>query len=94
MSSQEIELDIIGGHCPVQAEGRIGGKPFYFRARGNHWYLGIGGIDPVHLPGWFYEEHYGDGSFDAGYMTIDEALAFISKAARCYFANESIEMLQ
>ena len=29
------------GNCPVQAEGRINGYPFYFRSRGGHWLLSI-----------------------------------------------------
>ena len=41
---------MIGGNCPVQAEGRIDGLPLYFRARSSHWSLGIGG-DPVASPG-------------------------------------------
>jgi hypothetical protein len=30
-----------GGKCPVQAEGKINGLPFYFRSRGGHWSLSI-----------------------------------------------------
>lgn len=30
-----------GGNCPVQAEGKINGLPFYFRSRGGHWSLSI-----------------------------------------------------
>jgi hypothetical protein len=29
------------GKCPVQAEGKIDGFPFYFRSRGGHWSLSI-----------------------------------------------------
>lgn len=29
------------GQCPVQAEGKINGLPFYFRSRGGHWSLSI-----------------------------------------------------
>lgn len=29
------------GKCPVQAEGKIDGLPFYFRSRGGHWSLSI-----------------------------------------------------
>lgn len=29
------------GKCPVQAEGKINGFPFYFRSRGGHWSLSI-----------------------------------------------------
>lgn len=30
-----------GGLCPVQAEGKINGLPFYFRSRGGSWSLSI-----------------------------------------------------
>ncbi len=29
------------GKCPVQAEGKINGFPFYFRSRGGNWSLSI-----------------------------------------------------
>ena len=81
MSQTSIEIDEIGGNCPVQAEGRIDGEPFYFRARGARWSIGIGGQDPVCAPEWSHEEPYGDGPFDAGWMSDEEARAFIEKAA-------------
>ena len=73
----------IGGNCPVQAEGFIDGKEFYFRARGESWRMNIGG-DVVLDPEWTYEEDYGDLPFAAGWMTKDEAWAFIKKAADLY----------
>lgn len=47
--SPHLEISLIGGNCPVQAEGTINGEPFYFRARWDHWSLGVGG-DPVSAP--------------------------------------------
>jgi hypothetical protein len=41
-SSPKIVIDWLGGMCPVQAEGTIEGKPFYFRSRGAHWSLEVG----------------------------------------------------
>ena len=75
-----IELEFLGGNCPVQGEGTIDGKAFYFRARGQSWTMGIGGSDPSGSPEWFYEEGYGDGPFDAGWMAVDEARALMEKA--------------
>ena len=43
-----IIIDSFGGNCPVQAEGTIDGKPFYFRARGSSWSMSIGGDDVAH----------------------------------------------
>lgn len=33
----DLEIDYISGYAPVQAEGRCGGCPFYFRAKGEQW---------------------------------------------------------
>ncbi len=33
MMNVELEIKSLGGACPVQAEGRINDKHFYFRAR-------------------------------------------------------------
>lgn len=85
MSERNIIIRYIGGACPVQAEGTVDGIPFYFRARGDEWSMSIG-LDPVDVscgfaPGFHYEEDYGDGPYDAGWMEEDEARAFIEKAA-------------
>ena len=78
-ASPEIVIKYIGGNCPVQAEGTIDGREFYFRARGEHWSLGIGG-DPVSKPDWEYEERYGDWP-SAGWMTPEEAESLLRMAA-------------
>ncbi len=83
MNDNGITIDWLGGNCPVQAEGMIDGKPLYFRARGSGWRLEVGG-DSVINPEWKYEEDYGDGPFDAGFMSEDEARAFIGKAVALY----------
>ena len=87
-----IEIDEIGGNCPVQAEGRIGGEPFYFRARGDSWSIGIGG-KPIGEPDWFYREPYGAG-FEAGWMEVTEARAFIEQAARAWAAEKAGPQLE
>jgi hypothetical protein len=87
--SVEIKIDTIGGNCPVQAEGTINGKPFYFRARGQHWSLSIGGADLIGNPEFSYAEKCGDGPFTAGWITEDEARTFIDRGA-AIFANQGI----
>lgn len=87
------------GNCPVQAEGTIDGRIWYFRARGESWSFdvwpdGVGWLNDQHdLPAdqeeWTYSEPYGpiDGGgreFAAGWMTEDEALGFIAIAAAKY----------
>lgn len=78
-----IVIDTLGGNCPVQAEGRIDGEPFYFRARGESWSLGIGG-DPVSAPTWEHCEEWGDSAFAAGWMEEAEAYRMIAKGAAMY----------
>lgn len=83
-----IVIDQIGGNCPVQAEGTVDGKEFYFRARGSRWSMSIGGSDSATDPEWYYEETYGSGPYDAGWMTVDEARDFIDQAVRRYRDRE------
>lgn len=85
--NREIVIDWIAGYCPVQAEGKIAGKVFYFRARGNRWSLSIGG-DVVLAPEWLWSEAYGDAPFAAGWMEADEARAFIEAAAARFLNGE------
>ncbi len=81
----EIVIEMIGGNCPIQAEGTINEAPFYFRARGERWSIGVGG-DVVGDPDWYYEEDYPGGQFSAGWMTEAEARTFIDQAAERYIA--------
>jgi hypothetical protein len=72
----------------VQAEGTIGGQPFYFRARDDRWTIAIGGdvIDNTRRgaadePSWFYEEEYPN----AGWMAEVEA-----RASATFSTNSSV----
>lgn len=94
MSDPDIHIRWLAGFCPVQAEGTINGQEFYFRARGNHWSLRIGGDDPVGNPAWSYEEPYGDEPFAAGWMPFDEAWEFIHKAAREFTIDQEIARIE
>lgn len=80
-----LEIETAGGQCPVQIEGRILGKPFYFRARWERWSVGIGG-DPVSAPEWSMSQDYGP-MFSAGWMTLGEARAFLHHAIRRHAAG-------
>ena len=81
-----VVIDTIGGNCPVQAEGTIDGKPFYFRARGESWSLGIG-ADPVCAADWEHREWFGEWP-DAGWMSEEEARSFIQRAADRFARGE------
>ena len=89
-----VQVEWLGGNCPVQAEGTIDGKRFYFRAGGDRWSIAVhptaGDLVqyrdwPETDEPWRYEEPYGDpGGFDAGWMSRDEALACITDGAARY----------
>lgn len=82
-----VDIMWIGGNCPVQAEGRIDGLPFYFRARGQKWTIAIGhgalGRSAADAE-WYHEETYGSSPFEAGYMDIDVATDLIHDSALLY----------
>lgn len=83
-----VDIKWIGGNCPVQAEGSIDGRPFYFRARGIRWSISIGEGSLARRGDdrnvWFYEETYGTSPYGAGYMDIDVATDLIHDAALLY----------
>jgi hypothetical protein len=73
MSERNLEIDWIGGNCPVQAEGTFDGHAFYFRARGTVVTLDVGD-DEWSWTGPQYEWP------DAGWISEDTARAFIADA--------------
>lgn len=79
----EVIIDRLGGNCPVQADGTIGGEPFYFRARGSHWSMGIG-PQPVDAPEWYHQELWCDDPYGAGWMSKEEAERMIRICAKWY----------
>jgi len=79
----EVLIDIIYGNCPVQAEGTIDGVPFYFRARGSHWTIGIGEY-PLDAPAWYHKELWCDDPYGAGWMSREEAEHLIHVCAKWY----------
>ncbi len=90
-----VVIDNIGGNCPVQAEGTVNGEPFYFRARGGHWSMSIGGSDVVGSPKWYLQAPYKDPNptphpivgamhFAAGWMPVEAAESFIYTAAHMW----------
>lgn len=68
------------GQAPVQAHGLIDGEEFYFRSRGEHWSMSIGGAEIYQSPRWYYEERYGTWP-EAGSISEEQAYAFIAQAA-------------
>ena len=87
MTAQGITIEYIAGNCPVQSEGKVDGKDFYFRARGEQWSMSIGGDDVIGSPEWYYEEQYGDTTYEAGWMPQHDALHFMAKAFKMYLTR-------
>ena len=83
MTEDGLSIHGIYGFCPVQADGTVDGTPFYFRARGRSWRIGIGG-DVVSNPDWGHAGQYGDGPFDAGCMDHAEAETFIRESVSMF----------
>lgn len=85
------------GFCPVQAEGKINGLPFYFRSRGGSWSLSIAATpdgDPLDYDTCLYhQEPYNGASssdpmFGAGYANTEESKAFIERAAKLLLGDK------
>ena len=79
---------------PVQAEGTVAWRPFYFRARHQSWSFGVAeraDVDPVLVDdtsaedgsGWYQEGHV-PGPSGASYMPLAEAEALIRACAEHY----------
>lgn len=82
-----IVFEEFGGSAPVQATGQVTQPParFYFRARHQHWSIGLStdpGVDPVDVGGtehdrFFHEEEFGYTRDEASHMPLDVARFFI-----------------
>ena len=84
-----IEIDTIGGNCPVQAEGRFDSKAFYFRARHDFWSFEVGPKEtPWHCEEWEMEGDYGTGE-EAGWMPMHDALTLICDCVEAYRAEHA-----
>jgi hypothetical protein len=79
---RDFELYHLSGWTPVQAEGRLDGHHFYFRARGSYWRFEVGGNERLtRSPRWWHEESWPSVTgFEAGYMSDEEAVCCILKA--------------
>ncbi|MBV9470945.1 MAG: hypothetical protein JO316_05465 [Abitibacteriaceae bacterium] len=83
------------GYCPVQAEGVVMGKRFYFRARWDGWSFSAADtedVDPIDIQlgeqGFFREGAYGQQNQDeASWMPYDDAAEIIKRCAEEYVAS-------
>ena len=86
--------------APVQAEGTVAGRAFYFRARGEEWAFAIAerpGEDPSELgpdaaaagKGWYRSGTVSGGPFAASYLPPAEARSLIQECARLYLEERA-----
>lgn len=82
------ELTMFGGNCPVQAEGKVDGNYFYFRARGDEWQFHVARTNEeiFSKPIFYKEQEFGTG-FDASWMDAETALDFITESIAEYRAK-------
>ena len=66
-----LDIEWLGGNCPVQAEGAFDGQAFYFRARGSSVTCDVGD--------WTWEGPEYEWP-DAGWISEDVARAYIGTA--------------
>lgn len=80
-----------GGNCPVQAEGIIDGKAFYFRARGQHWQFHVADRPGLIFdkPLLYIDRLYSDQPYEAGWMPLHEAMGFIVEGIGIWRAKRS-----
>ncbi len=82
-----IVFEEFEGSAPVQVTGHViqPRARFYFRARHQHWTIGLStdpGVDPIDIGGtendsFFHEEEFGYARDEASYMPLDVARFFI-----------------
>jgi hypothetical protein len=87
--------------APVQAEGMVSGRAFYFRARGQKWELTIAeqpGVDPADLgpedvaagTAWYRSGVVPGGRFASSYLPLDQARSLIDECARAYLNEPAV----
>lgn len=95
-----LEFEFTSFMAPVQAEGTIAGRAFYFRARTQRWELTVAenpGDDPAALDAasaavgvaWYRTGEIPGGPFAASYVPLDEASSIIRSCAREYIAGRN-----
>lgn len=73
----DLNVENLGGNCPVQAEGRMNGIEFYYRARGENQSVETD-------DGFFMQERVIGGPYMAGWLGDEQAREFITRAAMAH----------
>jgi len=99
--SLPLEFEFISSMAPVQAEGTVAGRAFYFRSRYTTWRFTIAEQpdgDPVALAledvppsgaAWCRGGEVPGGRFAASYLPLDEARSIILECARDYIRERA-----
>lgn len=100
-----VEIDMIGGNCPVQAEGYVitpkGKHRFYFRARGTTISMDVtedpAAGDPLSIDDqdgvWTWSFRYG-WTYEAGWITEAFARGCIDEAAGVFVGKVKRELAE
>jgi hypothetical protein len=95
-----LTIEFTCSAAPVQAEGTVAGRAFYFRARGEEWAFVIAeqsGEDPAALgpedaaagSAWYRSGTVSGGRFAASYLPAAEARSLIQECARAYLEERA-----
>jgi hypothetical protein len=94
-----LKLEFTSTVAPVQAEGTVAGRSFYFRARGDTWEFTVAereGDDPSELReedvtggrAWYLSGTL-PGRFEASWMPLEKATSLINECARAYVSERT-----
>ena len=76
---KSFSCDWMSGFCPVQAEGKVNDKPWYFRARWRGWRFEVDG--EVVLRGQYGQDN------SASWMPLHDAIRLIGAGVAAYGAR-------
>jgi hypothetical protein len=89
----QLEMRRILDESPVEYEGTINGRPFYFRARHDWWFFGVANtVDEASVAdlltatahAFFRKAKWGDGPYAASHIPFEEAERIIRACAEEY----------
>ena len=103
MRQPALQYRYITRASPVQAEGTVSGRPFFFHAKYHSWSFAVSerpGVDPVDIQiadraaeqgGWLREGTIGSPrEARASYLSKEDADAIIQQCAEAYVAERAM----
>jgi hypothetical protein len=100
LTDETLQLTgVLEGYGPVQAEGSVAARPFYFYARWHEWSFSVSettDVSAVDMSAMLQADAFGfqvtgttAESYDAGWMEFDEAERIIKQCSRQYLELKS-----